>query len=178
MKKIALAVLVITMAASVLGCAASSTADVPKIMPSETDFTAELDINSPEGLAKESSEIYQALLSKEITTEDGFDKLMDISCEQAAISMQDYKKEFGDQIAATIDYFESENDSIVHYDFAQTEYGDDENTASIKRIQVQENGKKYYFQQDFVKEDGVWKIKGDNVENDFELKQRFLFWFI
>ena len=177
MKKIALAVLVIIMAASVLGCAASSTADVPKIMPSETDFTAELDINSPEGLAKESSEIYQALLSKEITTEDGFNKLMDISCEQAANSMLEYEKVFGDQIATTIDHFESEDDSILSYEFAQTEYTD-ENTASIKRIQVQKNGKKYYFRQDFVKEDGEWKIKGDNVENDFVLKQKFLFWFI
>ena len=178
MKKIALAVLVIIMSASVLGCAAASATDVPKIMPSETDYRAELDINSPEGLAQESSDIYKDLLNKDITVEDGFDRLLDISCEQAATSMLEYEKEFGDQIAATIDYFKSEDDSILRYDFAQTEYGDDDNTASIKRIQVQENGKKYYFKQDFVKEDGVWKIKGDNVENDFELKQRFLFWFI
>ena len=177
MKKIALAVLVIIMAAWGLGCAAASASDVPKIMPSEADYTADLDINSPEGLAKESSNVYKALLSKEITIEDGFDRLLVISCEQAANSMLEYEKEFGDQIAATIDYFASADDSILSYEFAQTEYSD-ENTASIKRIQVQQNGKKYYFRQDFIKEDGVWKIKGDNVENDFELKQRFLFWLI
>ncbi len=177
MKRIALAVLVIIMAASGLGCAAASVTDAPKLMPSEADYSSGLDINSPEGLAKESSDVYKALMDKDITIEDGFNRLLDISCEQAASSMMEYEKEFGDQISATIDYFESEEDSILRYEFAQTEYTD-ENTASIKRIQVQQNGKKYYFRQDFVKEDGEWKIKGDNVENDFVLKQKFLFWFI
>ncbi len=166
-------------AATFAGCenAPASEDSETKVMPSATNYEADVDINSPEGLAKASSEIYRQLLSEQITIEDGFNELLDLSSGQSAQSMRDYEDEFVKQIQDTIDYFKSENDAITKYEFAKTEYSGDD-AASIKRIQVQQNGKKYYFQQDFVKEDGVWKIKGDNVANDFVIKQKFLFWYI
>lgn len=171
--------MIMLVAALLAGCAGAAGFDdsETKVMPSETDYAADLDINTPEGLAKESSEIYRQLLGEEISIEDGFNALYDMSGKQSAQSMLDYKEEFEKQIQDTIDYLNSEKDAIAKFEFAKTEYSGDD-TASIKRIQVQQNGKKYYFQQDFVKEDGVWKIKGDNVANDFVIRQKFLFWYI
>ena len=166
-------------AAMFAGCENTPASDdsETKVMPSATNYDADVDINSPEGLAKESSEIYQQLLSEQISIEDGFDELLSLASAQSAQSMLDYEDEFSKQIQDTIDYLKSEKDAITAYKFAATEYSGDD-AASIKRIQVQQNGRKYYFQQDFVKEDGVWKIKGDNVANDFVIKQKFLFWYI
>lgn len=180
MKRISLALIVMMVIAALLaGCAPTPSTDESemKVMPSATNFDADIDINSPEGLAKESSEIYRQLLSSQMSIKDGFNALLKLASGQSAQSMLDYEDEFSKQIGNTIDYFESEKDAIVKYEFAKTEYtGDD--AASIKRIQIQQSGKKYYFQQDFVKEEGVWKIKGDNVTNDFVIKQKFLFWYI
>jgi hypothetical protein len=50
--------------------------------------------------------------------------------------------------------------------------------AKIRRIQAHKNGKKYYFEQVFVKEDGQWKIASDNLIDAFEIKSKFLFWYV
>lgn len=82
-----------------------------------------------------------------------------------------------DRIEETIQYFNANEDAIQEFEYAETEYtGEDK--ASIKRIQYQKNGEKYCFRQDFILENGVWKIQGDNVINDFEIKEKFLFWTI
>lgn len=148
-----------------------------KIILSSTDYTVELDMNSPEGLAKESSSIYQKMISEEITTDEGFECLLTITCEKSVEALKAYQEEFEDQIEETIQYFNANKDEIVEFEYAETEYtGEDK--ASIKRIQYQKNGEKYCFRQDFILENGVWKIQGDNVINDFEIEKKFLFWTI
>lgn len=175
MRKITLLLLIIFMLLMTFGCSESQ--DETKFMPSATDYSQELGTATPEGLAKESSIIYQKMLSQDVTIEEGFDQLLVLSSEQASSSMLEYKDEFKKQINQTIDYFKQQNDAITGIDYTETFYKD-ENSASIQRIQNQKSGNKYYFKQDFVKESGVWKIKGDNVTNDFTIRTKILFWYI
>ncbi len=144
---------------------------------SKVDYSSELEINSPEGLAKESSLIYQEMVNEVITTQEGFERLLKVSCESTVENLKKNEAEFKKEIRDTISYLKSNDDSVVKFVYAETEFKD-ENTASIRRIQVQKNGKKYFFQQDYVKENDVWKIKGDNIIDDFQMKKRFLFWYI
>lgn len=157
------------------GCGTSGA--VEKVMPAAVDYTADLDINTPEGLAQESSEIYRCMLSGEISAESGYERLLAISSEQSAQSLRDYQEEFVKEIEATKEYFLSEGDAIERFEFAQTEYSGAD-AASIRRIQVQQDGKKYYFNQDYVLEDGQWRIKGDNLANDFVILRKFLLWYL
>lgn len=176
MRKIALSLLIVLMLLLTFGCAERQK-DETKVMPSGTDYSQELSTATPEGLAKESSIIYQNMLNQNVTVEEGFNQLLALSSEQASSSMLEYKDEFKKQINQTIDYFEQQDDSITGIDFTETDYKD-ENSASIQRIQKQKSGNKYYFKQDFVKENDVWKIKGDNITNDFTIMKKILFWYI
>lgn len=158
-----------------IGCASGN--NVTKLMPPTVNYADELDINSPEGLAKESSRIYKAMLSGEMDAQTGFASLLEISSEQSVQGMMDYQEEFIQQVEAAKEYFDAQDNAIDRFEFAQTEYSDDQ-TATIKRIQIQQDGKEYYFSQDYVLEDGQWRIKGDNPENDFVILHRFLFWYL
>lgn len=178
MKKYLVILIILIVTVLSVGCSSSSNGEQEeKIILSSTEYTDELDMNSPEGLAKESSSIYQKMISEEITTDEGFERLLAITCEQSVEALKGYQEEFADQIGETIQYFNANEDAILEFKYAETEYtGEDK--ASIKRIQIQKNGGKYYFRQDFILENDVWKIQGDNVINDFEIEKKFLFWTI
>ena len=176
MKKYLLILIILILTVFTVGCSKNGEQE-EKIILSSTDYTVELDMNSPEGLAKESSSIYQKMISEEITTDEGFESLLAITCEQSGEALKAYQEEFEDQIDETIQYFNANEDAIMEFEYAETEYRG-EDRASIKRIQYQKNGEMYCFRQDFILENGVWKIQGDNVINDFEIKKKFLFWTI
>ncbi len=86
--------------------------------------------------------------------------------------MDAQKTEFIQSIEDTKDYFDSQQEAIEGYDFSEcVEDSNYENRKVIYRIQNMKSGKKYYFRQDFVQEDGKWRIYGDNVENEFALEE-------
>lgn len=176
MKKYIFTIIILFLIVLTGGCSSKNESE-NKVLLSSTDYSLKLDINTPEGLAKESGLIYQEMINEEITIEEGYDRLLKISCEQSAESLKAFKEEFEKQIEETIKYFNANKDKISEFNYAETNY-EGENKASIKRIQMQKNGKQYYFQQDFIKENNVWKIKGDNNINDFKIMKKFLFWYI
>lgn len=146
-------------------------------MPSETNYKEELDINSPEGLAKASSELYLAMVNGEKDIWEGVEELTGYAVADSAQQLRNNMDEFTNQIKATKDYLESIDDEVAYYHYAATEYADN-GVAKIRRIQAHKNGKKYYFEQVFVKEDGQWKIASDNLIDAFEIKSKFLFWYV
>ena len=138
----------------------------------EVDYSSGLDVNSPEGLAKLSSETYQAMVNGEMTPEEGFDILAGLSPEETAALMNEQKADFMREIRNTADYFEQNGDQVTGYDYTKTYYDEDDPArASIYRIQNMKDGKKYYFRQNFILTDDGWKIRGDNVENSFAVRQ-------
>ncbi len=166
--------IIMILALALTGCSKVSGPETRFIL-SSTDYTSDLELNSPEGLAKASNLIYQQMLNEEINIEDGFNQLLELSSKDSADVLSSYEKDFVNEISATVSYLKANGDGINEFVYAKTEYVD-EGRASIKRIQKQKSGKEYYFQQDYVKEAGVWKIKGDNVINDFEIIKKFMFW--
>lgn len=148
-----------------------------RFMPSETDYTEEWDINSPEGLAKASSELYMEMVNGDKDIEDGAKEMTGYAAADSAQQLRDSMDEFTNQIAATNNYLESTDDEVVGYQYAATEYTDN-GEAKIRRIQTHKSGKEYYFEQGFVKEDGQWRIASDNLTDAFEIKTKFLFWYI
>ncbi len=136
----------------------------------EADYSSDIDENTPEYIAKLSSITYQNMIKGSISTEKGYEILLDISSKESVAQMKAQKYEFLNQIKSTGKYFEANGMEITGYDFSRTYY--DENNgkrASIYRIQNMNNGKKYYFRQDFILEDGMWKLRGDNLVNNFAI---------
>lgn len=146
-------------------------------LPSDTDYSKELANDTPEGLAKSITDTYTKMTTGELAPEKGFELLLAYSPVAVIEKMAEYKDQFVKEIDTTRQYFEANSDAIERFEFSKTEYKSD-NEASIYRIQYQKNGKKYYFVQDFIKENGAWKVKGDNISNPFTIKKKFLFWYI
>ncbi len=157
------------------GCTAIDP-DVPAYMPSEMDYSSELDSGSPEGLAQQSSQIYMDMVNGDLGPSSGFESLLELVSPESAEAMAEYESAFCDEVYATREYLKQQEDSITGFEFAETVYtGEDE--AYILRIQVQESGNRYYFRQDFKCVDGVWYIAGDNIEDEFRIKHKVFFWY-
>lgn len=150
---------------------------LPAFMPATEEDDSFDAAGTPEELAKTSSQIYLAMVNGDLPAEDGYEKLLGFSCASSVEQMEALKTEFIKQINDTKEYLRANEDSIEGYSFAKTEYKN-EDEATILRIQRHENGKQYYFKQDFVKENGEWKIKGDNITDPFRIKTKFLWWYI
>lgn len=151
--------------------------NINKLMPSDADYTSALDINTPEGLAKEASRLYMGMVNGTLDIEDGVEEIILYTSMASAKLLENNKQEFISQIKETRRYLEGIDDKVIDFEYAQTKYTDD-GVVYIKRIQKHKNGKEYYFEQGFIQEDGEWKIASDNLIDVFELKTRFLFWFI
>ena len=148
-----------------------------KLLPSEVNFASALIINSPEGLAKEASYLYMGMVNGTLDMEASVQALIHLSSAASAKQLAQFREEFISQINDTNQYLTAIEDKIIKYQYAQTQYSDD-GSAIIKRIQIHENGKKYYFEQRFILENDEWKIASDNLIDAFELKTKFLFWYI
>jgi len=150
---------------------------LPALMPADKEAYASDVSGTPEALAKMSSQVYLAMVNGDLPAEDGFETLVNFSASSSAEQMQSLKSEFKKQIEQTKEYLDVNDDSVTGYAFSKTEYLNDDE-AKILRIQTHKNGKQYYFQQDFVKENGEWKIKGDNIADPFRIKSMFLWWYV
>ncbi len=138
----------------------------------ELDYAAELDANTPEGLAKLSSQLYQGMMNGEISPKEGFERLLGMTPGESFDAMRAQEAEFSAQIDVSRALFENEGNRIEGYDFSKTYYGDGEpGLCSIYRIQNMSDGNMYFFRQDFVlQSDGSWRIRGDNLVNDFVMR--------
>lgn len=142
------------------------------VEPSETDYEKDLDINSPEGLAKASSIVYKRIAAEKMTIEEAVEELKSYASVNSLNEMEKRAAEFKKGIKEYVDYMKENNDWITGFQFGKTVYTSPEE-AYIERIQKHKKGKHYYFRQDYVLEDGKWRISGDNVENPFEIKDNF-----
>lgn len=142
--------------------------EIPGEMPARTDGG----LDSPEGLAEYSSGLYRDMINGDIDIEEGFDRLLEVAGENSGSELKKNEIRFIEEVASARQYFG--NDPIVRVEFAKASYADEQN-ASVKRIQVHDSGQKYYFRQDFKKENGQWKISGDNIDNPFRIKTKVLF---
>jgi len=170
-KTVKVFLLIAAIAVAFCGCSPN---DMQSLYPSETDYSKTLDINTPEGLAQTSAKLYQSLINGDIDTEQGFQKLYEISSAESKKALDERKGEFIEQLAMVQESYKE--NPITEYRYSKTELAD-ENNASICRIQINKSGDKYYFKQDYVKENGTWKIKGDNAATEFRIKDQFLFWY-
>lgn len=136
----------------------------------KVNYDGELEQNSPEFLAKRSSEIYRDMSNAKLRIADGFAELLGMTSQESTEVMRAYEKEFEKQIIASQNYLEINKDSVKEFKFGATHYGD-QGTATIRRIQINASGNEYYFVQDFIQENGQWKIRGDNIENKFVIKR-------
>jgi hypothetical protein len=170
--------LIIVLIAMVLLLSACTAEDpnMPAYMPSKTDYSAELELLVPEGLAQQASQLYKDMVNGDLGPTSGYEALLELVTPESADAMAEYEKQFTDEISATQEYLESQNDSVTGYEFAETVYTS-EDEAYILRIQIHESGQKYYFRQDFKRIDGEWKIAGDNIEDPFRIKHKILFWY-
>lgn len=170
--------LIFVMIAMILLLSACAAEDpkVPAYMPSKMNYTAELDVNSPEGLAQRSSQLYMDMVNGDLGPSSGYETLLEFVTPESAAAMAEYEKQFLGEISATKDYLKSEDDSVTGYEYVETVYPS-EDEAYILRIQIHESGQEYYFRQNFKCIDGEWKIAGDNIEDAFRIKQKILFWY-
>ena len=135
---------------------------------SENDHQLDKKVNTPESLAIKSSQLYMMMVNGTIDVEDGIQEIIKITASASAKQLEEQHMEFASEINKTKQYMVSTNDKIIDYQYSKTEYTDD-GVATIRRIQIHQNGKKYYFEQTFIQEDGEWKIKSDNLIDAFEL---------
>lgn len=137
---------------------------------SEANFSGSLDINSPEGIAKSSGEIYMKISEGKISVDDAMDKLIALSSSESLVDVLKNKDRFRQGIVDYASYMASNEDNITKIEFAKTIY-DNPNECFIERIQYQKKDNKcYYFRQDFVLEEGKWKARGDNPVDGFKIK--------
>lgn len=125
-----------------------------------------IDINSPEGLAQATARMYIRFSRDEIGVEEMLDGLLKYasksSLEIVNQNLDYYRRKMRDYLST----IRETNDVIGRIELSVTSY-DDENNAYIERIHYMKNGSKYYFRQDFIKENGVWKVRGDNLTDPF-----------
>ena len=138
---------------------------------SALDYSEPLDINSPEGLAQYTSNAYMDLIAGKLDPKEEFPILLEHSFGESRALMEGALTRFVQDIELSKQYFESKDRTIAGYVYSETIY-DGDAAASIYRIQKMNDGKLYYFKQDFVLEDGTWKIRGDNVQDPFKLTAR------
>lgn len=151
------------------GCSNPDNSNMKKLERSDKKYNTKLDINSPEGLAQASSQLYKDLAEQKISCDDAFPLLESYSSKESKEALTKHKDDFKRSINEFIGYLNANDDSIVKFEFSKTVYDDSQN-AHISRIQEHKSGKKFYFTQDFTVENGQWKIIGDNVEVPFILK--------
>jgi hypothetical protein len=140
----------------------------PSFNQSEKNYAGPLDINSPEGLALVSSTMYLDMINGKLDPQEAFPELLEYSSRASRNAMESMVKQFADNVRSSRDFFESRKLRIKGYTYSETVYSGGDK-ASIYRIQIMNNGHNYYFKQDFVLEEGAWKIKGDNICDPFKI---------
>jgi len=142
---------------------------VRKLEPSDVNYNEKLNINSPEGLALASVNVYRDVLSGEISIDEAFEMLKSYAAEDSLDGIIKNQDKFKRDMKQNIDYMIENGIKIEKVEFAKTIYSSSQK-ASIERIQKLSNGRSYYFKQDFIYENGKWKIYGDNITDEFKIK--------
>lgn len=125
--------------------------------------------NSPESLAKQSTLLLKNYLNGQMTPKDLITKLESIACTTSVTEMKKNYEVYYTQLKDYQKSIKQLNDGIDYNEYAKTVYNGD-GTAYILRIQHNKNGGQYYFKQDFILENNVWKVRGDNITNKFQFK--------
>lgn len=142
----------------------------PKYIQADIDVTGKpMEINSPEGIAQATARIYISFSRGEIKTADMFDRLLDYASTESLEVINQNPDYYRRKMIGFLSTMTESGDFIEKIEFATTVYND-ENYAYIERIQYMHNGSRYYFRQDFVKENNIWKVRGDNITNPFKFK--------
>jgi len=159
---------VILLAVVLFGCQGQKEIGEGEKSFQEADKSNLSDVKIPEGLARATSTIYRELIEKKRSTFDVYPELLDYSSEVSREQMKNMQNQFADSIEVTRDFFSARDLHIKEFVFSEAAYTDD-SAASVYRIQVMNDGKLYYFKQDFILEKDAWKIKGDNICDPFKI---------
>lgn len=140
-----------------------------KLDASGSDFSSNLGTDTPEGIARATGLIYMQISEGKLSVDEAMEKLTTFSSIDAQQEISKYKDKFRQGIEDFIDYSKEKGDKIVKIEFSKTVY-DNTKEAHIERIQYHKsNNKRYYFTQDFVMEDGAWRVRGDNMADPFKI---------
>ena len=153
---------------ALMGCLAQKEIGEGELSFPQADFSSSSGIDKPEGLARATSDIYKRLIDGESTTSDVYPRLLEYSVEASKGIMKDMQLQFSESIKTSRDFFSGRDWHIKEFVISEAVYTND-SMASVYRIQIMNNGKLYYFKQDFILEKGVWKIRGDNVSDPFKI---------
>jgi len=142
----------------------------PLIRYKKLDTSKEYDENTPEYLAIKSGEIQFDLLTGAISAQDAYDILYLMAGEHSRTEMEKQKSDFYDQARATINFLDSLGEEIVKITHSQIiPHPEREDRVSIMKI-VEFTTLKNYYRQDFILENGQWRIYGDNGVNEFRIR--------
>lgn len=179
MKRCKLVMVLLTAAFLLAGCADAAELDeigaadsTESYQLADSENWAQQD-HTPEQLAWQSTDIYQQMLRGQMKSGEGFEKTLAMACAESQQLMQGMEQEFKKGILSTIESLKNnDQDQIKQFYFSECiEDPEIEGRYVIFRIQEMESGILYYFRQDFIKEDGEWRIYGDNVANPFRLSR-------
>lgn len=142
------------------------------VEPSPVNYRSQLDINSPEGLAQASGQLYKELTYGKVSAEQTVAQLEQWASEESQREMERKKSDFTAEIRDYIQYSKENDIRIRGFEFGKTVYLE-AGKASIERIQRNTKGRDYYYKQDFVREKGFWRIAGDNAEEPFRIERHW-----
>ena len=151
-----------------LGCKTQKEIGEGKLSFPEADLSNTQDVNTPEGIAEATSTIYKDLVEGKTTTADIYPELIEYSAEVSRTQMKGMQNKFDESIRMSQDFFSQQNWHIKNFIFSKAIPGDN-SMVGVYRIQVMDTGTLYYFKQDFIQENGAWKIRGDNISDPFKI---------
>jgi len=132
------------------------------------DTSIEVEINSPIWLAMESGRLFQKLLEETITPEDMYYALLPFTSEVGMDAYINDKHTIIRNMKDLVELLRSMDNVLESIEFSK-EIHTSENKASVMRI-LHYSSRPQYFKQDFILEDGQWKIMGDNILDGFILR--------
>lgn len=165
-KHISIVLLILLILAS---CSANDNT-LDELISLEVEHNIQPDVKTPQGLAVRSSQLYMGMVNGTLNINDSIEELLQYTSRASAKQLKESLDAFKAEIKSTKRYLVSIDDEVIGYQYAKAEFTN-QGGAYIKRIQMHENGKKYYFEQKFVQENGEWKIASDNLIDPFALDE-------
>jgi len=132
------------------------------------DTSVEVEVNSPIWLAMESGRLFQGLLDGTIAPEDMYYALLPFTSEAGMDAFINDKQIIINNMKDLVEQLNSMDNVLESTEFS-TELHTSENRVSVMRI-MHYSARPQFFKQDFILEDGQWKILGDNIQNGFYIR--------
>lgn len=127
--------------------------------------------DNPAKIASVMWERYQAFLNGETTFANFYYTLEKYAGDQIRDDLMANSTAYRQELLAIPQQLKQQDVKIKGYEFSKPQYNKAKDMVNVFRIQEFSNGQKLYFVQTFSKEDGTWKMVGDQMLPPFDMKQ-------